>query len=99
MATSDLPRLVGSPEQIAWAEGIRAKALVEIDKSRAEMAAHVAEHPEAAAEEAANNAAFDQAIKAHPDARWWIDCEDLAEYHLRVEVHEIIARAEIARST
>lgn len=96
MTTADLPPLAGSPKQIAWAEDIRAQALVEIDKFRAGMAAHVAQHPETAVEEAANNAALDQVIAAHTDARWWIDHRhrNLAEYQVRVEANEIVQKGQ-----
>lgn len=94
MATADLPLLTGSPKQIAWADDIRAQALVEIDKFRAGMAAHVAQHPEAAVEETSNNAALDQVIADHPDARWWIDHRNLAEYQLRVEANEIVQKGQ-----
>ncbi len=68
-----LPQLPGSPRQVAWATTLRTDALVHIDAFRAGMAEHVATHPEAAAEQAANNAALDQVIAAHADASWWID--------------------------
>ncbi|WP_157528670.1 hypothetical protein [Nocardia sp. NRRL S-836] len=68
-----LPELTGSPKQVAWATTLRADALAHLDEFRAGMAAHVATHPEAAVEQAANNAALDQVIAGHTAASWWID--------------------------
>lgn len=94
-----LPELTGSPKQIAWASDLRATALTQLDDFRAGMAAHVATHPEAAAEQAANNAALDQAIAAHTDARWWIDlrhsgAEGIA-YALRQDAHAWLEKQQL----
>lgn len=78
MENSTLPALTGSPKQIEWATRIRAAALAEIDEFRRGMADWVADHPEVAAEEVANNRALDHVIATHPDCRWWIDVRDPA---------------------
>jgi hypothetical protein len=96
--TDTLPALVGSDKQITWATTIRDGALAVLDQFRAAMAAHVAEHPDAAAEQAANNNALDQAIAQHPDARWWIDTRhsgpDGIAYTLRREANALLPESQ-----
>ncbi len=72
MDTNTLPTLTGSEKQIAWAEDIRSKALVELQPLEAKVAAHPEQtHPNII--ELKSGIAL---LKAVADAKWWIDHRD-----------------------
>jgi len=72
-ATIELPELLGSEKQVAWARAIRAKAIESLDATVAATEANLGSgDPRIASLKAAV-----AAIQAHSSAKFWIDSRDL----------------------
>jgi len=76
-AATELPPLVGTPKQIAWAESIRkrvAEALAAIELEAARRAGESGDPADLEVVDAIILLASD--VLGHTDARWWIDDPD-----------------------
>lgn len=81
-----LPALTGSPKQVAWAESIRAKAMMRLSDGLSHASGTEQERQAA-------YAALHTAVAKHTDARWWIDHQGGERTALREEYEAAYAAA------
>jgi len=93
-AAAGLPALTGSDRQIAWAESIRAKALVEIGEDAKKLIALLpgsgwSDVAQAEVRDALALIASEPARQT--EARWWIDRRDNWTSYVRDQLHRRLA--------
>lgn len=86
----DLPQLVGSEKQIAWAESIRVKAI----NSKENILLPLESVPKDKLDIYVSLKESLEELKSETSAKWWIENRDMVNYYLQVKAREMFSKGE-----